>query len=64
MLPRNYIKTINILRDTIDGELNRIAVTDNPQEIQHMLKYLKKNIEKYADMNTYKINERKKVNYD
>lgn len=52
------MQTIRNLRDTIDGELNRIAVTDNPDEIQAMLAYLKSNIEKYAQLNTQKLSER------
>lgn len=58
------MQTIKNLRDTIDGELNRIAVTDNPDEIQHMLTYLHKNIKEYAEMNTQKLNEREKANHD
>lgn len=53
------MQTIRNLRDTIDGELNRIAVTDSPDEIQAMLAYLKSNIEKYAQLNTQKLSERK-----
>ena len=56
-------QTIKNLRDTIDGELNRIAVTDSPDEIQAMLAYLKSNIEKYAQLNTQKLSERV-ANYD
>lgn len=52
------MQTIRNLRDTIDGELNRIAVTDSPDEIQAMLAYLKSNIEKYAQLNTQKLGER------
>ena len=52
------MQTIRNLRDTINGELNRIAVTDNPDEIQAMLAYLKSNIEKYAQLNTQKLSER------
>lgn len=52
------MQTIRNLRDTIDGELNRIAVTDSPDEIQAMLAYLKSNIEKYAQLNTQKLSER------
>lgn len=57
------MQTIRNLRDTIDGELNRIAVTDSPDEIQAMLAYLKSNIEKYAQLNTQKLSERK-TNHD
>ena len=52
------MQTIRNLRDTIDGELNRIAVTDSPDEIQAMLAYLHENIEKYAQLNTQKLSER------
>lgn len=57
------MQTIRNLRDTIDGELNRIAVTDSPDEIQAMLAYLHENIKKYAQLNTQKLNERK-TNHD
>lgn len=44
-------KTIRNLRDTIEGELNRIAVTHDVNEIDAMLEYLQKNIKKYAQYN-------------
>lgn len=44
-------KEIERLRDTIDGELNRIALTDDPKEIEQMLQYLNRNIQKYAKKN-------------
>lgn len=36
------------LRDMIEGELNRIAVTDDRSEIDKMLEYLRDNISRYA----------------
>lgn len=36
------------LRDMIDGELNRIAVTDDHSEIDKMLEYLQDNIKRLA----------------
>lgn len=48
-------KTIRNLRDTIEGELNRIAVTDDIKEIDSMLKYVQKNIEKYAQYNKDRV---------
>lgn len=46
---------LNILRDTIDGELNRIAVTDDVNEIDSMVEYLTRNIQKYATKNKNRI---------
>ncbi len=36
------------LRDMIEGELNRIAVTDDHSEINKMLEYLQSNIQRFA----------------
>lgn len=44
-------KEIDALRDTINGELNRIALTEDPKEVEQMLKYLNHNIQKYAKKN-------------
>lgn len=44
------------LRDMIDGELNRIAVTDNLEEIAKMVDILQINILKYAEMHRNRIN--------
>lgn len=44
-------KEIDALRDTIEGELNRIALTEDPKEVEQMLKYLNHNIQKYAKKN-------------
>lgn len=53
----NYqYKDICNLRDTIDGELNRIAVTDDMNELLQMQTYLEKNIKRYIEMNKDKIN--------
>ena len=49
----NYISQI---RDTINGELNRIAVTDDINEINDMHNCLLKNIERYAKHNRDRIN--------
>ena len=45
------------LRRMIDGELNRISITDDKEEIIKMLGYLIRNINKYADMSYDRINE-------
>ncbi len=44
-----YNESRNI-RDMIDGELNRIAVTDDTDEIIKMMGYLVININKYAEI--------------
>lgn len=40
----------NHIRDMIDGELNRISVSDTIEEKTHLLSFLKKNIETYYDV--------------
>ena len=45
------------LRRMIDGELNRISITYDKEEIIKMLGYLIRNINKYADMSYDRINE-------
>ena len=49
-------RNLRNLRDMIDGELNRIAVTDDVNEINHLIPYLQKNIEKYAKHHRDRIN--------
>lgn len=44
------------LRETINGELNRIAVTDNIQEINQMARYLQINFEKYVQKHIDRVN--------
>ena len=44
------------LRDMIDGELNRIAVTDDLKEIDKMVDCLQRNILRYAQMHRNRIN--------
>lgn len=48
-------KTIRNLRDTIDGELNRIAVTDDENEIDQLIGYLTENIKTYTKHNRDRI---------
>ena len=51
-----YNESRNI-RDMIDGELNRIAVTDDTDEIIKMMGYLVININKYAEIAKAKIRQ-------
>lgn len=44
------------LRDMIDGELNRIAVTDDLEEIDKMVEYLQHNVLQYAQKHRDRIN--------
>ena len=44
------------LRDMMDGELNRIAVIDDLEEIAKMVEFLQRNIFKYAEMHRNRIN--------
>jgi hypothetical protein len=52
-----YDESRNI-RDMIDGELNRIAITDDTDEIIKMMGYLVININKYAEIAKSRIKER------
>ncbi len=44
------------LRETINGELNRIAVTDDIQEIKKMARYHRFNFEKYVQKHIDRVN--------
>lgn len=44
-------------RRIIDGELNRISVTDDPDEIVKMMGYLMRMINKYADYSIIRIRD-------
>lgn len=43
------------IRDMIDGELNRIAVTDSEDEIKSMVYYLILNISQYSKMHLSRV---------
>lgn len=45
------------IRDMIDGELNRIAITDDTDEIIKMMGYLMVNINRYAEIAKAKIRQ-------
>ena len=47
---------IHNIRDFIDGELNRIAVTDDIHEIEKMSIFLQNNLKKYIQMNINRVN--------
>lgn len=47
----------NNIRDMINGELNRIAITDDTDEIIKMMGYLMVNINKYAEIAKAKIRQ-------
>lgn len=47
------------LRDMIDGELNRIAVTDDLEEIDKMVNCLQHSVLQYALMHRRRINPHK-----
>ena len=51
-----YNESRNI-RDMIDGELNRIAVTHNTDEIIKMMGYLVININKYSEIAKSRIRQ-------
>lgn len=51
-----YNESRNI-RDMIDGELNRIAITDDTDEIIKMMGYLVININKYAEISKSRIRQ-------
>lgn len=51
---------IKDMRKTINGELDRIENSENLEEIKEMVEILKINIQKYADINYYKIKSKKR----
>ena len=51
-----YNESRNI-RDMIDGELNRIAITDDTDEIIKMMGYLVININKYEEIAKSRIRQ-------
>ena len=52
------------LRETINGELNRIAVTDDIQEIKKMAHYLRINFENYVQKHIDRVNGVYKSDFD
>lgn len=48
------------MRKTINSELDIIENSENLDEIKDMVEILKVNIQKYADINYYKIKSKKK----
>ena len=46
----NLRKEIRNLRDTIDGELNRVVVTENRQELEEMTLFLLRIVLKLNDL--------------
>ena len=51
---------IKDMRKTINSELDIIENSENLDEIKDMVEILKVNIQKYADINYYKIKSKKK----
>lgn len=51
---------IKDMRKTINSELDRIENSENLEEIKDMAEILKINIQKYADINYYKIKSKKR----
>lgn len=54
-------KKMESIRRTIDGELNRIAVTDDVDEIIRMQGFLMSNIARYSDLSRQEISENNKL---
>lgn len=48
-------KEQSVLRDSIDGELNRISVTNSKDEIKDMVFFLVHNISRYSNIHFYRI---------
>lgn len=48
------------MRKTINSELDRIENSENLEEIKEMVEFLSINIQKFADINYYKIKSKKK----
>nr|DAV62649.1 MAG TPA: hypothetical protein [Caudoviricetes sp.] len=55
MYDNNLYKKSDNIRRMIDGELNRIAVTDDAEEIIRMMGYLMLNINRYAEIAKLRI---------
>lgn len=51
---------IKDMRKTINSELDGIENSENLEEIKEMVEFLKVNIQKYADINYYKVKSKKK----
>ena len=51
---------IKDMRKTINSELDRIENSENLEEIKEKVEILKINIQKYADINYYKIKSKKR----
>ena len=51
---------IKDMRKTINSELDIIENSENLDEIKDMVEILKVNIQKYADINYYKIKSKKR----
>ena len=49
-MTENERKTIMILADTIEGEINRMCVTKNLAEFDTMYLYARKNLDKLSKM--------------
>ena len=49
-MTENERKTIMILADTINGEINRMCVTDDLSEFDTMYGHAKKNLDKLSKM--------------
>ena len=47
---------IHNIRDFIDGDLNRIAVTDDIQEIEKMSIFIQNHLKKYIQKNIDRVN--------
>ncbi len=58
-----YNEVCNI-RETINGELNRIAVTDDIHEIEKMARYLRINFENYVQKHIDRVNGVYKSDFD
>lgn len=56
----NGRKTMMILADTIEGEINRMCVTKDLSELDSMAQHAKKNIEKLHDMKYADLKENDK----
>lgn len=57
MTNKNIYQKQSNLRYMIDGELNRIAITDDSNEIILMLGYLMGNISEYANISKERIRQ-------
>lgn len=57
----DIIKEMNFVRDMLEGNLNRMSVTDDMEELEDMYSFAKKRIEKIYTINKERLEETNKL---